>query len=795
MKMSWLMIFFIIMGLETIAQPTVLPQGFARQTVAAGITQPTTMAQAPDGRWFVAQQNGVLKVVKSTGMNAQPFVTVSTNLDGERGLLGVAVDPNFVTNQYVYICYTVASGSYNIIQRYTASGDTALPGSDTIIFQLDTLIANYHGGGHLDFGPDGKLYVSAGDNGRSAKAQDKDSYLGKILRINADGTTPTDNPFPGPNKRRNVWAFGLRNPFTFAFRRDTTRMFVDDVGEITWEEINDATVGGRNFGWPAHEGFSNDTNYINPFYNYEHGTADSLGCAITGGTFLVSDSCNYPTVYKNRYYYIDYCGNWINSISLTGTPSYSHFATLIPFYSVGITVGRDGNLYFLSRDNEAMYRIKFSTDSFPIVIDHPQDQIVAQGFSASFSVNAVGAPTLNYQWRKDTVAIPGATNSTYTIPAAALSDSGYYNVIVTNTYGADTSDNAHLTVIPNQPPVATIDLPLTNTYYSAGDTIYYHGFGTDPEEGSLPNSVMQWLVEFHHDTHLHPGPFVQNGLNNGSFIIPSVGEVSANVYYRLILVVNDAEGFYDTTYVEILPNTSTITINTEPQGLQLTLDGQPFTTPYSVLGVEGMDRTIGAAYVQYPTSTAMYFTHWSQGGTLIQSITTDTADVTYTATYDSSQNDVFLGNDTIVCINTNFIVDAGIHAYYVWDDESMNHQFVTFTSSVVDTFTVSVTVSDSVGATGHDTITVIFDLCLGLDEKDSEQILVYPNPSTGEIFLQATQSELDLGIYDVAGRIVQSVHVDAQSKTSITLPQGVYYLRSSFLHSKKSYQAKIIVLK
>ena len=246
------------------------PQGFNQVLVAPGLTQPTTMAIAPDGRFFIVQQNGILKILKNGALLPQPFISLTVGQSGERGLLGVAIDPSFSTNNYVYLYYTIPSGAFNRVSRFTASGDTVVPGSELVLLDLDSLIALNHGGGHLDFGPDGKLYIATGENERPYLAQNIDSYLGKILRINPDGSTPNDNPFPGPNKRRNVWAYGLRNPFSFEFQKGTGRLFIGDVGDTTWEEIDEATIGGLNFGWPQHEGHSNDTATVDPQIGRAH---------------------------------------------------------------------------------------------------------------------------------------------------------------------------------------------------------------------------------------------------------------------------------------------------------------------------------------------------------------------------------------------------------------------------------------------------------------------------------------------------------------------------------------------
>ncbi len=752
-----------------------LPVGFSQVLVAGGLTAPTTMSIAPDGRFFIAQQNGLLRVVKNDTLLTQPFLSVSVNTDGERGLLGVAVDPNFAVNQYVYICYTVASGLFNRISRFTASGDTALPGSEVTILELDTLIANYHGGGHLAFGPDGTLYIAAGENGRSYKSQDLESYLGKIIRINPDGSVPVNNPFTGSPKKQRIWAYGLRNPFTFSFQPGTGKLFINDVGEITWEEINDATTGGNNFGWPTAEGMSTDTNFVNPYYNYIHGTAAGQGCAITGGTFFNPDTTNYPTLYQDKYYYIDYCGNWIDMISLTNPPVRTTFASNIAAYSVGIATGLDGNLYYLSRNDEALYKIAYSVNQSPAILNEPQSRTISLGYPVTFSVTASGAATLTYQWYKDGSLIGGAIQPDYTIPAVAFADSGNYSVVVSNSFGTASSIDAHLTVTANQPPAGVINTPLTNSFYSAGEVINFSGTATDPEDGILSASTYQWALVFHHDTHIHPGPTISGGTGSGSFTIPNTGEKSANVFYRLFLIVQDSEGMIDSAYVDILPRTSLITINTQPQGLTLTLDGQPFTTPYSVQSVEGMYRMISAPYSQTYNSTQVLFTAWNNGGPLTQTISTPVNDSTYLATYDSLQLSYSLGNDSIICLNDVVVIDAGSgYQSYAWSDGSVG-QFISIPSATVDTFVYGVTVVDANGFAGNDSVMYIVDVCNSVDQLNGQVVDVYPVPSSGRINISKLAVNYFINVYDITGRaVVKNTFVPANEIKSIDLPAGLY---------------------
>ncbi len=773
-----------------------LPVGFSQVLVAGGITAPTTMATAPDGRFFIAQQFGQLKVLKNDTLLTQPFMTLNVNTDGERGLLGVAFDPNFTVNQYIYVCYTVASGLYNNVSRFTASGDTVVPGSELVILQLDSLDNNYHGGGHLQFGPDGTLYVAAGENGHPLRSQNIDSYLGKIIRINPDGSVPLNNPFPGPGKRSRVWAYGLRNPFTFAFQPGTGKLFIDDVGEITWEEINDGTDGGHNFGWPTAEGVSTDTSFDNPFFTYLHGTADGQGCAITGGTFFNPVTSNYPAIYNDKYFYIDYCGNWINMISLTTPPTRTTFASNIAYYSVGITTGLDGNLYFLSRDDEALYKIVYSVNPAPAILNQPLSRTISVGYPVTFSVTASGSATLNYQWQKDTVAISGANAADYTIPAVAFADSGNYRVVVTNSFGSDTSMYAHLTVTANQPPQAVIDTPLTNTFYTAGQVINFYGAATDPEDGVLAATTYQWVLVFHHDLHVHPGPTVPSGANSGSFTIPNTGEKSANVFYRLFLIVQDSEGLTDSAYVDILPNTSTITINTEPTGLTLNLDGQPFVTPYSVLSVEGMYRMLNAPYSQMYGQTQMMFTNWNSGGPLTQTFQTSVIDITYLANYDSLQLAYSLGNDTVFCLDSVIVLDAGAnYTSYAWTDGSVG-QFLSVPTSVLDTFTVGVTVVDILGRTGNDSIAYVVDICNSVPQLNNENVNVYPVPSNGMINIGKVSENYYLNVIDMTGKIImKNEFVRGGEIKTIQLRPGLYSIQLISENRKLLLQKTISVVK
>lgn len=336
-----------------------LPTGFT-ETQVAGLSNPTAMEIAPDGRLFVCLQGGQLRVIKNGALLAAPFLTVPTDSSGERGLLGIAFDPNFPINNLVYVYYTVTTTAvHNRVSRFTANGDVAVPGSEFVVLDLDPLSgATNHNGGAIHFGLDGKLYVAVGENANPPNSQVLTNRLGKMLRINADGTIPPDNPFynTAAGDNRSIWALGLRNPFTFAFQPNTGRMFINDVGQNAWEEINDG-IAGANYGWPNTEGATSNPLFRTPLFSYGHGTSGTTGCAIAGGSFYNPPAVQFPGIYLGKYFFADLCSGWIRVLDPadnTATP----FATGIN-QPVDLKVAADGSLYYLSIGSAAVFRVQF----------------------------------------------------------------------------------------------------------------------------------------------------------------------------------------------------------------------------------------------------------------------------------------------------------------------------------------------------------------------------------------------------------------------------------------------------
>ncbi len=322
-------------------------EGLVETVIADSLNSPVSMAVAPDGRVFVCEQGGRLRVIRGGALLAKPFLIAPTVPDIEEGLLSVAFDPRFASNHFVYVCYTVAPPHrHSRIVRVIASGDTALAGSATTLFDLDDDNAHHHVGGALHFGRDGKLYTSTGDNGDDALSQSLGSTFGKLLRINPDGSIPGDNPFLRltSGHHRAIWARGFANAFTFDVEPRTGRIFIDDVGGSNYEEINEG-VAGANYGWPLYAGPGANPKFRFPVYSYDH----SAGCAITGGAFYDPPAAILPREWIGRYLFADYCRSEIRWIDPASPAHHGVLGPTLILGPVDLRVGPDGSVYYLVR--------------------------------------------------------------------------------------------------------------------------------------------------------------------------------------------------------------------------------------------------------------------------------------------------------------------------------------------------------------------------------------------------------------------------------------------------------------
>lgn len=494
-----------------------LPGDFVEtQITGSGLSNTTAMALHPDGRIFVCQQTGELRVIKNGVVLPTPFTTLNVNFDGERGLLGVTFDPNYATNRFVYVYYTATTPTiHNRVSRFTANAsneDVAVAGSEVVLLNLETLGATNHNGGAIHFGPDGKLYIATGENAVPSNSQSLANRLGKILRINSDGTIPADNPTSFPNiagspsgLNRAIWAVGLRNPFTFSFQPGTGRMHINDVGQGTWEEVNVGTAGA-NFGWPTCEGACVTGGMTNPLYQYS--SAAAAPCAITGGAFYNPTTPTFPAPFIGKYFFADFCAGWIKVLdpfSPPPTEGAADFATGISL-PVDIQVANDGSLYYLARGSNSVFRVQFVA-GVTLAIN---DVTITEGTSvANFTVSLSSASsntvTVNYA-TADNTAVAGvdyiATSGTLTFTPGQTSrtlsvgingdilneDTVSFNVNLSSPTNATISDSQCVgTIVDDDAPVLATEensqraialdtvtfirdpFPITNTQYFGVD--------------------------------------------------------------------------------------------------------------------------------------------------------------------------------------------------------------------------------------------------------------------------------------------------------------------------------------
>ena len=310
-----------------VSGPIGLRDGFEVRTLCTGLTGATALEAVPDGRIFVCEQTGSLRVVKDGQLLPTAFVTLPVDSTWERGLIGVTIDPDFPKSPYPYVCY-VAKDPYphHRVSRFTADGDVAVPSSERVLLEGDdqrTLGGNVpagHQGGALHFGVDRKLYIAIGEQTAETPAQDLATFQGKMLRMNADGSVPSDNPFSGETsgKYRAIWARGLRNPFTFAVRSPGGELFINDVGG-TSEEIN-VGLAGANYGWPVVEhGPTNNGRFRGPIYHYPQ-------ASIAGAAFAPADLA-WPAEYRGKYFFADFVHGWIKTLDPDHPERVATFAT------------------------------------------------------------------------------------------------------------------------------------------------------------------------------------------------------------------------------------------------------------------------------------------------------------------------------------------------------------------------------------------------------------------------------------------------------------------------------------
>lgn len=660
-----------------------VPAGFSDQLVA-NIGSPTAFAFTPDGRMLVTTKQGAVRVVQGGNLLATPAIDLVGAIcsNSERGLLGIAVDPAFGSNGFVYLYYTfkksgvctMNSGTdpVNRVSRFVMAGNTLA--SETVLIDNIHSPNGNHNAGDLNFGKDGNLYVTVGDGGcdytgsggcaaSNDASRDRNVLIGKVLRITRDGNIPSGNPFTGTGTARcnvtgsisagnicqETFAWGLRNPFRFAFDPNAagTVFHINDVGQATWEEI-DLGLAGADYGWNLREGFcarGSTTNcgpppvqstgpLTNPIFAY--GRSD--GCvSITGGAFVPNGI--WPSQFDGQYMFSDYgCGKIFRLVPngsggfnrvdfATGLGSSSavhlrfgpHGATQALYYSTFASGGEIRRIVHTGGNTPPIASVTASPTSggVPLTVN----------FNGSGSSDPDGDLPLTYEWAfgdgASTTTSTATTSHQYTTAGAYVA-----SLVVRDSRGAPSQADTVTIQVGNTPPSPTITSPAAGARFRVGQTITLTGSATDAQDGAIPASRLTWTVLRHHNNHTHPWFGPQTG-NNLTFQAPAPEDLAAtnSSFLEIILTATDSQGASTTVTRNMQPRKVAITFATSPSGLRVVVNGVSLTGPTTITSWQSYVLNVTA-----PTPQGNYrWQRWSNGRPRTHSITTPAEPKTYTA--------------------------------------------------------------------------------------------------------------------------------------------------------------------
>jgi glucose/arabinose dehydrogenase len=678
-------VFALALGLvQGGASQAAVPPDFSDQLVAT-VASPTGFAFTPDGRMLITTQPGRVRVVQGGSLLVTPALDISaiTCSNSERGLLGIAVDPAFTSNGYVYLYYTFkksgvcttndSTAPVNRVSRFVMSGNT-LASENVLIDNIHSPNGN-HNAGDLNFGKDGFLYVTVGDGGcdyagggcagSNDAARDRNVLIGKVLRITRDGGIPAGNPFTGAGTARcnvtgstsagnicqETFAWGLRNPFRFAFDPNAagTVFHINDVGQNAWEEI-DLGASGADYGWNIREGFcatGSTTNcgpppvqptgpLTNPIFAY--GRSD--GCvSITGGAFVPNGV--WPAAYNGQYLFSDYgCGKIFRLVP-NGSGGFNRvdFATGLGGSSaVHLRFGPHGGgqaLYYSTyAGGGQIRRIAYTPANTPPIASVTANPTsggvpLTVSFDGSASSDPDGNTPLTYEWAFGDGAT--ATTSSSTTSHQYTSAGNYTaSLVVRDSLGLASPPDTVSIQVGNTPPSPTITAPAQGVRYRVGQTVTLTGNASDAEEGTLPPSRLTWTVLIHHADHTHPWFGPASG-NNLTFTTPAPEDLAAtnNSYLEIILTATDSGGASTTVTRNMQPKKVSITFTTGPTGLKVIVNGVTLTGPTTITSWQGYVLNVTA-----PTPQGQYrFYKWSDGGARSHAIKTPSTATTYKATF------------------------------------------------------------------------------------------------------------------------------------------------------------------
>jgi glucose/arabinose dehydrogenase len=684
-RITLLVVVLLVWG-TTQAEAATLPAGFEERNVVSGLTGPVGVAWTPDGRMIVIEKYGRFKVFQPGATTPAVNIDLSKKVNSywDHGLHGLAIDPNFATNHYVYLLYVAelyplipdsSSPTVSKLARYQLS-DTNQLTNETIILgkqnspcpavpsqTTDCIPADApsHMIGTVRAAPDGTLYVGSGDassfgalDNRAFRALNESSMAGKIMHIDRNGNglpghgfCPTDTDLT--HVCTKLFAKGFRNPFRFMLN-PSGGLIVGDVGWNTREEVDVIPSGGHSYGWPCYEGSMRTPQYselaacapeyakegtpdaaVPPAYDYLHDVSN----AVIGGPLY--QGSGFPSTYQDRLFFGDYAAGWLKTARIGSDGKLTDIQDFgTGWYGTDLDTTPGGELIYTdfgdgSAGTGAIKKIVYSAGNASPVA-HAGSNVttgpppLAVNFSSAGSSDPDG-DTLSYSWDFG----DGTANSTAGNPAHTYSAAGVYSATLTVSDGHGLSDTDTVQiVVGGSPPNATITAPVDESLYRDGGTITFRGSATDAEDGAIPASNLQWDVVIHHSTHIHHvGTF--DGVSQGSFT--TLRDHDSDSYYEITLRATDSSGLTNIKQVQIRPETAPFKLRSEPSGAPVSYYGIDTVTPFDRDAAIGLRTTISAGNTMTSDGVPYVFDSWSDGGARIHDVDIPPTATTLTASY------------------------------------------------------------------------------------------------------------------------------------------------------------------
>jgi glucose/arabinose dehydrogenase len=695
-----------VFGYGPIQPVAALPTGFVDTSLRV-VSKPTAITFTPDNRMLVTSQPGKLLIFDQNGnyLNASAIDLTARVCDNiERGLVGVAVDPNFASNNYIYLFYTFdkfdtkntadpdcptksSLDPVNRVSRFTLpANNTINPNSEVVIVDNLASTGGFHNSGNLEFGPDGYLYISAGEASIAIRAQQNYNLAGKILRVATDGTPAPGNMYSNdPNGRRcgdpagipagsgpckEIFAFGLRNPFRFAFKPGTSTFYINDVGWDSYEEIS-VGQAGANYGWPCREGAHPypgtvlsvcsplPPNMVDPIFEYRHGVTYTVpntsvnNCnAVTGGAFVPNGL--WPG-YDDVYLFSDYVCSHIFALRPNGSGGFvaEDFAA-VPPGPTDLIFGPYGNtqaLYYTRRSPDGeIRRIVYSTGPFAVLSANPSSGVAPLNVTFSAQGSSGTAP-LKYDWNFGDGTV--ITNTTTVTRTHTYTASGVYTatLVVRDNANNASSPTTKVIQVGNTAPVPVIQAPANNSSYAVGSTIQLVGSATDGQSLAstlqLSFDVLLWHLDEQNPSGQHTHPIMSttpvtspNGVITVTLPMPDAEDFRATRYSYLEVqfTATDPQGLSTVITRTLQPKRVDVTFETQPDGLTLNAGSFSYTGPSTVVSWQNYEFEVTVPLTQ----SVWVFNNWADGGPANRTILTPGSAITYTANFQCGNSCVWL---------------------------------------------------------------------------------------------------------------------------------------------------------